>query len=91
MFVSVSWFILALKSRSFVLMHADGLITCVEKQQGLIFKDLNGEPELCHTGHLFPPENTSLAISSSGTHPKCELLNHSAYFFMCAEAGGGSV
>lgn len=37
-------------------------------------------------------EKTSLALSSSGTHPKCELLNRTAsLFFICVEAGGGSV
>lgn len=73
-----------------MIIHIDRVITPLAEQQGLISKDPNSEPELCHCDHLFLWK-TSLALSSSGTHPKCELLNQSAYFLICVEAGGGSV
>lgn len=90
--ISPKW-TLAIESRLFALIHIDGLISRVKKKEmrANFFKDVRGEPEKCHSGPPVRPENPSPALSSSGTHPKCELLNRSTYIFMRAEAGGGGV
>lgn len=41
------------KSDQLALIHTDRVITLLAKQQGIISKYINSEPELCHSDHLF--------------------------------------